>query len=105
MLILGALPFLIYISDLSDNLTSNHKLFADETSLFSVMHDINQSFIGLNDDLEKINSWAFQSKMSFRPDINKQAQEAIFSCKFQEPNYSSLTFSGPCVIQYEINNT
>ena len=94
MLIYGALPFLIYISDLSDNFTS----------LFSVVHDINQSLIGLNDDLEKINSWAFQWKMSFKRDINKQAQEVIFSCKFQESNHSSLTFSGPCVIQYEINN-
>ena len=50
--ILGPL-FLIYIKDLSDNLSSNPKLFADDTSLFSAVHDINQSGINLNDDLEK----------------------------------------------------
>ena len=41
--ILGALLFLIYINYLSDNLSSNVKLFADDTSLFSVIHDINVS--------------------------------------------------------------
>ena len=30
---------LIYINDLSDNLTSNPNLFADDTSLFSVIND------------------------------------------------------------------
>ena len=33
--ILGPLFFLIYINDLSDGLTSNPKLFADETSLLA----------------------------------------------------------------------
>ena len=40
--ILSPLLFLIYINDLSDNLSSNVKLFAD-TSLFSVIRDINIS--------------------------------------------------------------
>ena len=39
--ILGPLLFLIYVNDLSDNLTSNVKLFANDTSLFSVVHDVN----------------------------------------------------------------
>ena len=47
---------------------------------FSVLYDINQSRNNLNDDLEKISNWAFQWKMSFNPDINKQAQEVLFSC-------------------------
>ena len=52
--ILGPLWFLIYINDLSDNLTSNVKLFADDTSLFSVAHDVNTSTKELNNDLKKV---------------------------------------------------
>ena len=66
------------------------------------MHDINQSGINLNDDLKKISSWAFQWKMSFNPDINKQAQEVIFSRKLQKSNHPSLTFNGTCATQSEI---
>ena len=56
---LSPLLFLIYINDLSDGLLSNAKLFADDTSLLSVVHDINTSAIELNSDLKKINDWAF----------------------------------------------
>ena len=99
--ILGPL-FLIYINDLPDNLSSNPKLFADDISLFSVEHDINQSGINLNDDLEKISNWAFQWKMSFNPDTNKQAQEVIFSRSLQMSNHPSLTFSSTSVTKSEI---
>ena len=37
--ILGPLLFLIYINDLTENLHSNQKLFADYTSLFSTIID------------------------------------------------------------------
>ena len=57
--ILGPLFFLIYINDLSDDLTSNPKLFADDTSLFSVVQNINSTTTDLNSDLSKINDWAF----------------------------------------------
>ena len=64
--------FLIYINDLSDNLTSNAKLFAVDASLFLVVHVVNASTKELNDDLKKINNWPFQWKMSFNPDLSKQ---------------------------------
>ena len=79
--ILGHLLFLIYINDLSDGFKSECKLFADDTSLSSVINDINTSASDLNEDLEKIGNWAFKWKMNFNPDPNKQAQEIIFSRK------------------------
>ena len=76
--ILGPLLFLIYINDLADGLSSNAKLFADDTSLFSVVHNANTTAKELNNDLVKISRWAYQWKMSFNPDPSKQAQEVIF---------------------------
>ena len=67
--------FLIYINDLSDDLTSNQTLFADDTSLFSAAQNMNSATTDLNSDLSKVSDWAFQWKMNFNPDLNKQAQE------------------------------
>ena len=97
--ILCPLFFLIFINDLSDNLVSNPKLFADDTSLFSVVRDITLSAKNLNDDLKKIKKWAFQWKMSFNLDPNKQAEEVVFSRKLNKPNHPSLNFNNAVVIQ------
>ena len=45
---------MIDINDLADGLLSNAKLFADETSLFSVVHNANTTAKELNNDLVKI---------------------------------------------------
>ena len=41
--VLGPLLFLMYINDLSNNLLSTSKLFADDTSTFSIVDDIDTS--------------------------------------------------------------
>ena len=58
--ILGPLLFLIYIDHLANDLSSNVKLFADDTSLFSEIHDASAFARDLDDDLKKTNKWAFQ---------------------------------------------
>ena len=63
--ILGLLLFLIYINDLSDGMNSSIKLFADDTSIFSTIHDINYSASNLNSDLQKISEWAFKRENVF----------------------------------------
>ena len=72
---------------------SNAKLFADDASLFSVAHDGNTSAKELNNDLKKVNDWAFQWKMSFNPDPSKQAQEVISSCKSKRSTHTPLVFN------------
>ena len=52
--IMSPLLFLIYISDLPKVLSSNAKLPADDTSLFSVIHDSSTTRNELNDDLVKL---------------------------------------------------
>ena len=88
------LLFVIYINDLLDNLSSNVKLFADDASLFSAIHDINVSAGELNEDLKKR---AFQWKMIFNPHTSKQAQEVIFSRK--KNIHPTLVFNNAIVSQ------
>ena len=79
--IFGPLLFLIYINDLSDGLQCNPNLFADDTSLFASVHNIKKATNNLNNDFTKITKWAFQWKMSFNPDVSKQAHEVFFPAK------------------------
>ena len=52
--VLGPLLFLIYINHLSSGLSSTCKIFADDTSLFSFVHDKYVSRDELKNDLKKI---------------------------------------------------
>ena len=90
----SVLLFLIYINDLPDNLVSNNKLFADDTSIFSIVTDIKRSCDELNLDLSVIKDWAFQRQMRFNPDPNKQATEVIFSRKKKLVLHPLLIFNG-----------
>ena len=74
-------------------------MFADDTSLFSVIHDVDASANELNNDLYQINKWAFQWKMSFNPDPSKQTQEIIFSKKTKKICHPSLRFNNSIVSQ------
>ena len=62
----------------------------DDTSLFSVTHDISTE---LNNDLAKINNWDFQWKTDFNPDSSKQAQQVIFSRKLKKISHPPLFFN------------
>ena len=82
--ILGPLLLLTYSNDLTEGLIANAKLFAGDTSLFSVVHDTQASANDLNKDLETINNCFFQWNMNFNLDPTTQAQEVIFSFKVKE---------------------
>ena len=66
--ILGPLLFLIYINDLPNGLKSNAKLFTDDTCLFTIVNDKNESTNVLDNDLLLISKWAYDWKMLFNPD-------------------------------------
>ena len=71
--ILRPLLFLIYINNLSDDLSTNAKLFADDKSLFSIVQNFNTPASNLNSNLSKTSNWACQWKITFNPDPRKQA--------------------------------
>ena len=57
-IILGPLFFPININDLSIDIISTVKLFADDTSLFSIIHHAKTTAYQLNKDFHKIAEWA-----------------------------------------------
>ena len=91
--ILGPLFYLIYINDLGNNLSSTVKLFADDTSILSIVHDIDLSSKQLHDNLKKVSDWAYQWKMSCNPDLSKQAQEVMFLRKASRADHPVVTFN------------
>ena len=71
--VLGPLLFLIYINDLADSISSDMRLFADDSSLFTCAKGVTQTHHKLLKDLQIITLWAYQWKMVFIPNKpNKQ---------------------------------
>ena len=83
--------FLIYINDFPVGLSSNRKLLRDETSLLSVVRDVNISSSEFKSDLAEISEWA-KWKISFNPEPSKPTQEVIFSGKLKKFPHPSITF-------------
>ena len=79
--VLGPLLFLVYINDLTDNISSEIRLFADNSSLFTRVNGVDQTHAKLVQDLQTVTNWAYQWKMVFNPDLTKQAVGVIFSVK------------------------
>ena len=92
--VLGPLLFLIDINDLADNIMSDVKLFADDTSVFSVVFATDITAEVLNQDLRAVQDWAYQWKMSFNPDSAKQAEQVIFSTKVFKAEHPAIYFCG-----------
>ena len=76
--VLGPLFCLVYINDIVENLNYDVKIFADGTSLFSVVKDEGETADEMNSDLERVRLWSWQWKMKFNAD---KTEEVIFSSK------------------------
>ena len=63
--VLDPILFLVYINDLTDNISSDMRHFADDSSLFTRVKRVNQTHDSLVKDLQR--------EMLFNPDLTKQA--------------------------------
>ena len=97
--------FFLFYNDLPNGLISNAKLFADDTSLFTIVKDKNESANDLNNDLSLISRWAYDWKMLFNPDPKKPAQEVIFSRKKQSQNHPTISLNNIHVERATYQNT
>ncbi len=62
-------------------------MFADDTSLFSVVEDEKKSADDLNADLETVGLWAWQWKMQFNA---SKTEEVVFSCEKVKPSHPPI---------------
>lgn len=91
--------FIIYINYLIWGLHADIKLFADNTSLFSVVYDIDESEYKLYNDLIRIQEWAYKWIISFNPDRIMPANEVIFSRKTRNIIYHNLYFNNVPIVK------
>ena len=100
---LGPLLFLIFINDIPANLECNVEIFVDDTSLFSLVRDPNESSAKLGRDLGRVAWWVHQWKMSFNPDPSKQAAQVHFSLKINPVDIRPIYFNNIAVASCEIH--
>ena len=86
--VLGPYLFLLYVNDIVDNIESNIRLFADDTSLFTVI-DNDDSLNVLTEDLHNIALWAQDWCIILNPSKTKSM---TFSRKKNNNGTTDLVF-------------
>jgi len=66
--VLGPLLFIVYINDIVDGINSNIRLFADDTSIYVIVDDPATAAYDINNDLDKISTWANKWQVKFNPE-------------------------------------
>ena len=104
--VLGPLLFVTYINDLPDGIISIWKAFADDTSIFSKVQDINKSAINLIVTWKKLAFAHINGKCNLTPILNKQANKVIFSRKSNSNSvpYPSVKFKRMILLNTLIRN-
>ena len=69
--ILGPLLFLLYINDIVIDIGANIRLFADDTSLFVIVKNPDAAAELINNDMNKISTWAGKWLVKFNPGKNE----------------------------------
>ena len=86
---------------MTTDLKCNVKLFADDTSLYSVVHNPSECAAGLNHDLDLIKRWAQDWRMSSNRDPAKQAVEVIFSKKKIPVDHPPILFNDIPIVKID----
>ena len=85
--ILGPLLFLVYINDLVDNISCDIRIFADDTSVFDIVHNPAVSARRMNRDLKIIFDWGKLWCVTFN--ANKSLS-VLFSAKRNKKDHPPL---------------
>ncbi len=96
--ILGPLLFLIYINDIVNEINSNIRLFADDTSLYFIVDEPNIASRILNDDLDKIHNWSENWLVNFNPN---KTETMLISRKQNRRIHPPLYMNGTVIKQVD----
>ena len=77
----------MYINDIVNDIGSNIRLFADDTSLFIIVEDPLAAAGSLNTDLDRISQWAATWLVSFNP---AKTESLFISRKVNRPYHPPL---------------
>ena len=88
--ILGPLLFLVYINDITNNISSNIRLFADDTTIFVTVDDATEAAEVLNSDLRCISNWATRWLVTFSP---PKTECMLVSLRKNSLNHPALLFN------------
>ena len=91
--VLGPLLFLVYVNDISENLLSLTRLFADDSSLFFSATSLEDIQGIINHDLTVILSWAVTWLVDFNPN---KTEAMLFSLR-PVTHFPSLTFNNTSI--------
>ena len=97
--VLGPYLFLIYINDIVDNINCNIRLFADDTSLFTIIEN-NDSIKLLNEDLQSIARWSNDWCIILNPNKTK----SLLITRKDNPNWPNVVFNN-VIIEDEPSHT
>ena len=85
--ILGPLLFLVYINDITVNITCDIRLFADDTSILEIVHEPMATAENLNYNLTQIHRWGKLWRMTFNA---IKSISMTFSAKRHKPDHPPL---------------
>lgn len=93
--VLGPLLFLIYINDIVNGIQSSIKLFADDTSIYLSIDDVERRTHILNSDMLRINEWA----KSWKVDFNPGKTELMTITTKRQPETLPLSFGNVALVE------
>ena len=94
--ILGPLLFLVYINDIVDEINSNIRLFADDTSLYIIVENPIEAAIQLNADLENVHQWASRWLVTFNP---TKTESLLFTRKHNRPYHPPVSMNNNVITE------
>jgi hypothetical protein len=86
--------FIVFINDILTDINSTIKLFADDTRLYLIVYDPQETAQTLNDDLVKLHAWSTKWLVNFNP---QKTETITISRKLNKPHQPNLIMNNTII--------